>query len=60
VTRKGFPRGGPEDTLFTHFTDLGSGLPLAVVDGDGRLTGIVEPSEALRRLQANEDEKEAA
>ena len=60
LRRDSFPQGGEDDTLFTHFTDLGSGLPLAVIDADGRLAGVVEPSEALRQLQAGEDEKQEA
>lgn len=60
LRRESFPQGGTEDTLFLHLNELGRGLPLAVVDGGGRLAGVVDPSVALRQLQAGEAKQEAA
>ncbi|MEX0923464.1 MAG: glycine betaine/L-proline ABC transporter ATP-binding protein [Rhodovibrionaceae bacterium] len=60
LRRDAFPRGGQKDPLFDHFHSLGGGLPLAVIDSEGRLVGDIDPAEALARLQAAGNEREAA
>ncbi len=52
--RKDFPGAGHDAHLIDIYADCARGLPVAVLDEQGRLCGTVEPAALLRELAAAE------
>jgi glycine betaine/proline transport system ATP-binding protein len=54
IMRREFPEVGPEEPIFEVYERCMVGLPLAVVNGDGVLQGIVAPTDVFTSLNATE------
>lgn len=50
VVHREFPHVSPDATLAETYAQAASGQPMAVIDQDGRLTGVVEPLDVLDAL----------
>lgn len=48
--RSDFPQAGPDASLNALFPLAESGLPIAVTDGDGKLSGVVAPGAVFAKL----------
>jgi len=59
ILRPDFPEARPDEALFEVYERCGMGLPLAVVNDEGRLTGVVSPHEILMNLQSSANEAAA-
>ncbi len=62
VMRVDFESTAPDATLNTNYQAAGRGLPIAVVDGDGKLIGELEPRaimEEMGRVEALADQFES-
>lgn len=58
VAAKDFPRTKPTATLIQIYDLCAKGLPVAVVDEENRLQGVIEPLEVLARLGDRANDKE--
>jgi glycine betaine/proline transport system ATP-binding protein len=59
LMRREFPSAEATTRLYEVFESCGDGAPLAIVDGDGRLQGMVEPGDILAGLANDEEPCEA-
>ena len=53
--RRDYDRTKPDATLNENYAAAGRGLPIAVLDDDGKLVGVLEPTEVLAELGRVED-----
>ncbi len=54
-----FPQCRPDDHLYQVYDQCARGLPVAVVDADGRLQGVLDPLDLFAQLASDEDAAEA-
>ncbi|MDX1605929.1 MAG: glycine betaine/L-proline ABC transporter ATP-binding protein [Candidatus Competibacterales bacterium] len=55
LVQRDFPSGRPEDHLIDIYRECATGLPVAVLDTQGRLQGTVEPRAVFRELARGMD-----
>jgi glycine betaine/proline transport system ATP-binding protein len=58
--RRDFPRAASDARLAELFEPCARELPIAVVDGDGRLVGVVHPSDVFAELARESEVVESA
>jgi len=60
VLREAHPSVAPDEFLYQVYDECSSGLPIAVVDSDGALQGVVDPLHVFAKLTPEEDGQQAA
>ncbi len=60
VMRTRFPTAAPTEVLYDVFDECSSGVPIAVVDDDGRLQGVLNPFDVFQALRVEGEDWEAA
>ncbi len=60
IVREEYPTVDPDKLLYEVYEECSSGLPIAVINGDGEFKGVVDPLHVFAKLTPDADETEGA